>query len=101
MVTITQESPDSLDARALIEELEAYLEPLYPTESRHGLSVTQLIQEGVSFFVVRVSGTAAGCAGLKFVNTPEPCSSEPYGDVKRMFRLNFEVKDSLKSFLTI
>jgi len=35
--TITAERPDSPDATALIEELEAYLTPLYPRESRHGL----------------------------------------------------------------
>ncbi len=80
MITIIQESPDSPDARLLIETLEAYLEPLYPAESRHGLSITQLTQEGVAFFVVRVDGTAAGCAGLKLFSTPEP-----YGEVKRMY----------------
>jgi hypothetical protein len=33
---ITCERPDSADAVALITELEAHLEPLYPSESRHG-----------------------------------------------------------------
>jgi len=37
--TITAERPDTADAIALIAELEAQLEPLYPRASRHGLSV--------------------------------------------------------------
>ena len=48
--TITPERPDTPDATALIAELETYLEPLYPRESRHGYSVEKLIAEGVAFF---------------------------------------------------
>ena len=38
---ITAERPDSPDTMALIAELEAALDPLYPSESRHGLSVAR------------------------------------------------------------
>lgn len=62
-ITIQAERPDSSDALALIGELEAELEPLYPPESQHGYSVEQLIAAGVAFFVVRVNGEAAGCGG--------------------------------------
>ncbi|MEM7739151.1 MAG: N-acetyltransferase, partial [Deinococcota bacterium] len=61
MITIQQERPDSLDARMLIAELEAYLNPLYPPESRHGFSIEQLISENVIFFVIRVDNSAVGC----------------------------------------
>ena len=44
--TITPEHPDSPDATALIGELDAQLEPLYPRESRHGFSVQKLIADG-------------------------------------------------------
>jgi hypothetical protein len=33
---ITPERPDSADAIVLITELEAHLDPLYPSKSRHG-----------------------------------------------------------------
>jgi putative acetyltransferase len=59
---ITPERPDSADAIALISELEAHLEPLYPSESRHGFSVEKLLAQAVAFFVLRHNDTPAGCA---------------------------------------
>jgi putative acetyltransferase len=75
---ITLERPDTTDAALLITELEAHLEPLYPRESRHGLSVEQLIAEEVAFFLVRWDGTPASCGGIKLVDAD-------YGEVKRMY----------------
>jgi putative acetyltransferase len=75
---ITQERPDTVDARMLIDELEAQLEPLYPRESRHGLSVERLISEGVAFFVLRADGEPAACGGVKFYDAE-------YGELKRMY----------------
>lgn len=75
---ITPERPNTADARALIAELEAELQPLYPQESRHGYSVDKLIAEGVSFFLVREDGAPAGCGGLKLFGAE-------YGEIKRMY----------------
>jgi GNAT superfamily N-acetyltransferase len=75
---ITPERPDSPDAIALITELEAHLEPLYPAESRHGFSVEQLIEQGVAFFVLRENNTPAGCGGIQLFGTA-------YGELKRMY----------------
>jgi GNAT superfamily N-acetyltransferase len=75
--TIAQERPDSPDASALVEELESLLSQLYPRESRHGLSVEQLIHENVVFFVIRHNGAPAGCGGVKL--------HSDYGEVKRMY----------------
>jgi GNAT superfamily N-acetyltransferase len=75
---ITMERPDSADAAALITELDAVLTPLYPFESRHGLSVGRLIAEAVAFFVLRSDGTPAACGGIKLFGTD-------YGEVKRMY----------------
>ena len=75
---ITLERPDSADASALITELEAHLEPLYPAESRHGYSVEKLIAQAVSFFVLRDNGTPAGCGGIQLFGTA-------YGELKRMY----------------
>ena len=75
---ITPERPDSADARALIAELEAQLEPLYPRESRHGYSVEQLLAEAVAFFLIRESGIPAGCGGVKLVGSE-------YAEIKRMY----------------
>jgi GNAT superfamily N-acetyltransferase len=75
---ITREQPDSAAAVALITELEAHLSPLYPSESRHGLSVDRLLAEGVAFFLTRYDATPAGCGGIKLFGTA-------YGEVKRMY----------------
>lgn len=72
------ERPDGLDAVELIDELEAYLTPLYPAESRHGYSVEKLLREGVAFFMVRIGGQAAGCGGVQVYGTE-------YGELKRMY----------------
>ncbi len=77
-VTITTERPDTADARALIDELEAHLATLYPRESRHGYSVEKLIAQGVAFFLVRDNGTPVGCVGIQLFVTD-------YGELKRMY----------------
>jgi putative acetyltransferase len=77
-VEISLERPDTDDAKAMIEELEAYLIPLSPPESRHGYSVEKLINEDVPFFIIRDNGTPVGCGGVKLFDTD-------YGEIKRMY----------------
>ena len=75
---ITPERPDTLDAILLIAELEACLEPLYPRESRHGLSVDQLLAQNVAFFLLRANGMPASCGGIQVF-------AGEYAEVKRMY----------------
>jgi putative acetyltransferase len=75
---IALERPDTADAMLLITELEAHLEPLYPRESRHGLSVAQLLVEDVAFFLLRWDGAPACCGGVKLYGAD-------YGELKRMY----------------
>jgi GNAT superfamily N-acetyltransferase len=77
-ITITAESPDSIDASALVAELDAELEPLYARESRHGFSVEKLLAERVAFVVLRMDGVPAGCGGIKLVDGD-------YAELKRMY----------------
>jgi GNAT superfamily N-acetyltransferase len=72
------ERPDTVDATALIRELDGVLEQLYPQESRHGYCVEQLLREAVAFFVVRHDEMPAGCGGVKLFGTA-------YGEIKRMY----------------
>jgi len=91
---ITPERPDTADARALIVELEAHLEPLYPSESRHGYAVEKLIAQGVAFFVIRHDGEPAGCGGVQLFGTE-------YGELKRMYvRPRFRGLGLAKAMLT-
>jgi putative acetyltransferase len=78
---ITPERPDTADALQLINELEEYLAPQYPVESRHGFSPEKLIRQKVAFFVMRQDGVAAGCGGIKIYADAAPS----YGEVKRMY----------------
>jgi putative acetyltransferase len=77
-IEILPERPDSSDARALIAELDAYLIPLAPAESRHGYPVEKLIAQGVAFFVVRLDGEPAGCGGVQLFGSE-------YAELKRMY----------------
>lgn len=81
-IVITQEQPDSPDAQALITELDAYLTPLYPSESHHGYSVEKLIAQGVAFFVLRYADAPAACGGVQMFDQ-EP--GEEFGEIKRMY----------------
>jgi putative acetyltransferase len=75
---IARERPDSTDAQSLIAELEAYLTPLYPSESRHGYTVEKLIATAVVFFLIRHDGVPASCGGVQLFGTE-------YGEIKRMY----------------
>jgi len=77
-VVISQERPDSPDASALITELDAYLQPLYPLQSRHGYSVEKLLAQQVAFFVLRHGDFPAGCGGIQLFGSE-------YGELKRMY----------------
>jgi GNAT superfamily N-acetyltransferase len=93
LTVITPERPDSADAVALINELEACLDPLYPAKSRHGYSVQKLIAHGVAFFVLRENDSPAGCGGVQLFDTS-------YGEIKRMFvRPQFRGKGFGKTLL--
>jgi len=72
------ERPDTSDALTLIAELESYLVPLYPRESRHGYNVEKLLRERVAFFVIREDGVPAGCGGVQLFGAE-------YGELKRMY----------------
>ncbi|TCW84269.1 GNAT family N-acetyltransferase [Burkholderia sp. SRS-46] len=77
-MTIAIESPDQPDVIALIADLDAYQDTLYPPESRHALDLASLKQANVLFAVARDSeGLAIGCGAV--VLYPE------FGELKRMY----------------
>ncbi|RKP44520.1 GNAT family N-acetyltransferase [Trinickia fusca] len=77
-MTIAFESPDQPDVIALVADLDAYQDTLYPPESRHALDLASLKQPDVLFAVARNSeGQAIGCGAI--VLRPE------FGELKRMY----------------
>jgi putative acetyltransferase len=77
-MTIALESPDQPEVIALIAQLDAYQDTLYPPESRHALDLASLEQANVLFVVARdEAGRAVGCGAV--VLTPA------FGELKRMY----------------
>jgi putative acetyltransferase len=77
-VTIRFESPDQPEVIAMIAELDAYQDKLYPPESRHYLDLASLAQPNVLFAVARDDADRAiGCGAV--VIYPE------FGELKRMY----------------
>jgi putative acetyltransferase len=59
------ESPDQPDVIALIADLDAYQDTLYPPESRHTVDLASLKRPDVLFAVARDSeGLAIGCGAI-------------------------------------
>ena len=61
----------------LIGELNGVLGAAYKDHQRHGLSIEQLFEPHVRFFVARLDGIAVGCCGVAMF--------DDYAEVKRMF----------------
>ena len=77
-MNITFESPDQPDVIALIAELDAYQDGLYPPESRHALDLSGLLQPHVLFAVARDEAQrAVACAAVVLL--------ADFGELKRMF----------------
>ncbi len=75
---VTKETPDQPEVIALIAELDAYQDTLYPAEARYALDLTSLKKPNVVFAVARDSeGKAIGCGAVVV--------SESYGELKRMY----------------
>ncbi len=74
----TLESPDQPDVIALIAELDAYQDTLYPPESRHALDLASLKQASVLFAVARdEAAQAIGCGAVVL--------GAEGGELKRMY----------------
>ncbi|MFG6466585.1 GNAT family N-acetyltransferase [Roseateles sp. BYS87W] len=78
MLLIAFETANQPEVIALIAELDAYQDSLYPAEARYALDLSSLCQPHVLFAVARdEAGTAVGCAAVVL--------SDAYGEIKRMF----------------
>src|SRR4051794_21035352 len=76
-IAIERVSGSTPEAAALIAELDEVLGALYDAEQRHGLSVEQVFQPNVRFFVAYIDGAAVGCGAVSLF--------DGYAEVKRMY----------------
>jgi|ERR1700730_15786946 len=71
---VIQATPDVHD---LIGELNDVLNAAYEPDQRHGLSIEQLFEPNMRFFLVRLENLAVGCGGVALF--------DDYAEVKRMY----------------
>ena len=76
-ILITIADPAHPPVRAMVEELDAYLVPLYPAESNHLLDIETLRQPEMRFF--------AACRGEEVVAIGGCWLHADYAEVKRIY----------------
>ena len=76
VIAIERLAAPTQDARELIAELDEVLGAVYEPHQRHGLSVEQVFQPNVRFFIARIDGAAVGCGAVALFDS--------YAEVKRM-----------------
>jgi putative acetyltransferase len=77
MITVDPVLAPTAEAVTLIAELDAVLGAVYEPEQRHGLSVEQVFQPNVRFFIARIGDAAVGCGAIALFGD--------YAEVKRMY----------------
>jgi len=63
MLTIERETLDHPEVQDLLDQANARSASLYPTESRFGPTLADLLAQDVRFFVARKAGQVVGCGG--------------------------------------
>lgn len=72
------ESPNQPEVLALIADLDAYQDTLYPPEARYALDLASLMQPNVAFAVARdAQGRAVACGAVVMAGSD--------GELKRMY----------------
>jgi putative acetyltransferase len=76
-ITIERAVKVSPEVHDLIAELNDVLGAAYEAHQRHGLSIDQLFEPHVRFFIAPLDGLAVGCGGVALFDN--------YAEVKRMY----------------
>jgi putative acetyltransferase len=75
-ILIRRSNPDAPEVRALLAELDGYLNYLYPAISNHIMHMDELRAPNVIFLTARLSEKLLGCGAL--------VQHTGYGEIKRM-----------------
>lgn len=77
MIAVRRVDPRQPEVRALIAELDLYMQALYPAESNHLLDIETMCQPQMRYFAATVNGETLGCGGF--------WAHEEYAEVKRLY----------------
>ena len=78
MAIVVEPAPaPTREVRELIAELDAALGAEYEAHQRHGLSIAQVFEPHLRFFLARWQGAAAGCGGVALF--------DDHAEVKRLY----------------
>ena len=77
---ILQVDPHIEDAKQLVAKLDEYHKSLYPDESNHLDTITELSAQNVTFVVAYFANIAVGCGAVKVIDNH-------YGEIKRVYVL--------------
>ena len=78
-IAIRKTDPTAPDVRALVDELDAYSQALYPPESNHLDPVEELAKTHVYFVGAYDDDTLIGCGAVKIM-------PDGYGEIKRFMQ---------------
>ena len=78
MLTISETTPSSPEAKTLIQELDAELRQHYPPEHMHGLTAEELTHFQGVFLIARLNSKLVGCGALRLLGPA-------LGEIKRMY----------------
>jgi putative acetyltransferase len=76
-LTLERATASTPEILALLEALNRALDVGYAPDQKHALSVGQLFQPNIRFFVARLDGAAVACGGIGFY--------DGYAELKRMY----------------
>jgi len=70
------------DVQSLLNESDTYMQSLYPDESNHMVSLSNLLNEHTNLIGVMIGDELAGIGAVKHIK-----ADETYGEIKRVFVL--------------
>jgi len=83
MIEIAPISPEEDSVQYLLQQLNEYLEKIYPSESNYIDSVDELKKQNVVFLGASIDAQVVGCGAVKFLQ-----DDISYGEIKRVYVCN-------------
>jgi len=83
-IVIRPERPDHPQVRALLCDLDGYLDTLYEPDANHILGEQALLAPEVAFLVAEQGDRIVGCGAVRRMPAASQTGHRAYGEIKRM-----------------